>query len=413
MKRRSFLQSGGILAAAGMSCGENPVLDSTLPVLPAVPGDSPEDRHAYTAAMLDILCNVCGPRPAGSTGYDRAAEFVRRDLNRSLSTEFDTYTFERWLPVRDPELTIGDEVVHAYYGIGSSSTPDSGITGVLNKTEGRVPYAIVSPDTGDVLALLAMTPRGNAERARSVGTFGLQTHCPPFVIVGKHTEELLERAVNEKLPVSLTASVEFTENVSTSNVIATIPGDSNEEVQFVAHLDTVYPSPGANDNAASALLVMMLAHSLAGTKPKHTLKFIASADEETGSHGMESYLTRRRENGTIDRIVASLNFDSMTWGPNFDIRSPNSETRRIFGEIDRDLRLPGVAKIVETGVYSMDNRWFRDYPSVDAITGSSTGYDNGDYCWHRPNDIPENVPMECVDPSFRLLREYLVRTEGV
>ena len=413
MKRRSFIHSGGILAAAGLSCNESPINNTGFPDLPAIPGDSADERNSYVSAMLDILCKYCGPRPAGSKGYDLAADMVRRDLNRSAETEFNTYTFERWLPERDPELTIGEETIHAYYGIGSSSTPAGGIDGILKTAEGRVPYAIVHPDTGSLLAHLATSPRANAERARSVSTYGLEPHCPPFVIVGTHTEELLKKAVEEELLVSLTASVEFTEDVPTSNVVATIPGNSSEEVLFVAHLDTVYPSPGANDNAASVILVMLLAHALSGKTPKHTLRFIATADEETGSHGMGAYLKRRRENDTFDRITASVNFDSVTWGPNLDLRSNNSDTRRIFAEIDRDLRLPGVPKIIETQLYSMDNRWFRDYPAVDAITVGSIGYDNSDYCWHRPNDIPENVPMECMEPSFLMFREYIARTEGV
>ncbi len=411
MKRRGFLHLGGSAAIAAASCTGAADPDR----LPPLPTDTPSDRAAYAAGMLDLLCTRCGPRPAGSEGYDRAAEAVRRDLARSLAeVSADTWTFEAWAPGAPPVLTVGEEPVSGFYGIGCAATPPGGITGVLRQADnGDGRYDIVNPPTGEPRAHLSLSPRGSAERARSVTMFGLNPHCPPFVIVGTYARDILNEAVASGAPAALMAETVFTPDRPTSSIIGTITGQTADEVLLIAHLDTVYPSPGANDNAASLVIVLLLAHALAGTRPRRTLRFIASADEETGSHGMEHYIAHRAADGTVGAIAASINIDSATWGPNISITARDEATRRLFLDLDHDLRLPGRPAVAAGNIYTMDNQWFEPYPLVDALTVGSGGYDNIEYCWHRPDDIPSTVPLECVEIAYRLFREYLARTEGV
>ena len=119
---------------------------------------------------------------------------------------------------------------------------------------------------------------------------------------------VLDKAVAGKTLVKLQYQVKFTPGMTTSNVIGILPGESAEEIVCYAHLDTVYNSPGANDNAASLIMVMMLAHAFSGTKPRKTLKFIATTGEEFGYLGTKHMAERRKNDGTLNNIKFIFDF---------------------------------------------------------------------------------------------------------
>src|SRR2546428_4688908 len=86
-----------------------------------------------------------------------------------------------------------------------------------------------------------------------------------------------------------------TERRSSANVIAVKPGTSSpEEVVVVgAHLDTVPPSPGANDNASGVAAVLEVARLLAEVPTARTVHFVAFGAEELGLVGSSYYLANR------------------------------------------------------------------------------------------------------------------------
>ncbi|MBA7565408.1 hypothetical protein ES708_07091 [subsurface metagenome] len=266
--------------------------------------------------------------------------------------------------------------------MGSSSTPPEGVEGILYPlNDGPISYGVADKTSGETIAFITLSPRGNAARPRSCGVYGLKRKCPPFIIIGKHDKLIAETAIEKKIPVSLTASVEFTPQTRISNVVGTLPGSSTDEILFIAHLDTVYASPGANDNTASLITLLMLAHSISETHPKDTITFIASADEENGSHGMAHYVETRRRAGTLDNIKYSLNFDSVTWGPNISITTSDVELLSQFETIDADLNLKGKPTLENSDAFTMDNRNFKGTKTCPVTVGSS-GYDNIEFCWH-------------------------------
>lgn len=66
--------------------------------------------------------------------------------------------------------------------------------------------------------------------------------------------------------------------------IAGETGDANEPATvLVAHYDTVYNSPGANDNAASVAVLLELARCVIEAGSKRHLVFVACAQEESSS----------------------------------------------------------------------------------------------------------------------------------
>src|SRR5256714_10267030 len=69
-----------------------------------------------------------------------------------------------------------------------------------------------------------------------------------------------------------------------------------------AHYDSVFGSPGANDNGTGVAATLALARRFATSKPKHTLRFVAFVNEEppyflSGEMGSQVYARRCKERG--------------------------------------------------------------------------------------------------------------------
>ncbi len=201
-------------------------------------------------------------------------------------------------------------------------------------------------------------------------------------------------------------------DATSANVIGTLPGESDDEIIFVAHLDTVYTSPGANDNTASLLVIMMLAHAISGSRPKHTLRFIASAGHEPGFLGMYHFKDTRTADGSIERVKYAFNFDSVSWGENITIKTTDQSIRDAFTAIDTDLDLPGTPTAVDETGASLDIYTLRDTNVMCTYVGSS-GNDLSGKVHHGMADTPDTVPVNCMEIAFRLFEEYLKRTEGI
>ena len=92
------------------------------------------------------------------------------------------------------------------------------------------------------------------------------------------------------------------------NAVATIPGETDEEVIVIAHI--CHPEPSANDNASGCGAAMEAARAISKliddgvlAKPKRTIRFTL-VPEMAGSY---SYLAERE--GDIPKMVASINLD--------------------------------------------------------------------------------------------------------
>jgi hypothetical protein len=92
-----------------------------------------------------------------------------------------------------------------------------------------------------------------------------------------------------------------------------------------AHYDSVFGSPGANDNASGVAAMLALARRFASAKPKHTLRFVAFVNEEppyflSGEMGSQVYARRCKERG--DKISAMISLETIGYFSD----APNSQT---------------------------------------------------------------------------------------
>jgi hypothetical protein len=102
----------------------------------------------------------------------------------------------------------------------------------------------------------------------------------------------------------------------TENVIAeTRGGDPNKVVVVGAHLDSVGPGPGINDNGSGSAALVEFAQALRGVYPKNKIRFIWFSAEESGLLGSEAYVNSLDVTAR-SKIAAMLNFD-MIGSPNF------------------------------------------------------------------------------------------------
>jgi Peptidase family M28 len=109
------------------------------------------------------------------------------------------------------------------------------------------------------------------------------------------------------------------------NIEAEIRGAEPEIILVGAHYDSVFGSPGANDNGTGVAATLALARRFAGAKPKHTLRFVAFVNEEppyflSGEMGSLVYARRCKERG--DKISAMVSLETIGYFSD----APHSQT---------------------------------------------------------------------------------------
>src|SRR5262245_24234987 len=109
------------------------------------------------------------------------------------------------------------------------------------------------------------------------------------------------------------------------NIEAEIPGAGPEVLLIGAHYDSVFGSPGANDNGTGVAATLALARRFASAKPKPTLRFVGFVNEEppyflSGEMGSLVYARRCKERG--DKISAMISLETIGYFSD----APHSQT---------------------------------------------------------------------------------------
>jgi len=118
------------------------------------------------------------------------------------------------------------------------------------------------------------------------------------------------------------------------NIEAEIPGNRPEIIVIGAHYDSVFGSPGANDNGSGAAALLALAQRFAAREternparrtPNKTLRFVAFVNEEppyflSGEMGSQVYASRCEERG--DKISAMISLETIGYFSD----APHSQT---------------------------------------------------------------------------------------
>jgi hypothetical protein len=109
------------------------------------------------------------------------------------------------------------------------------------------------------------------------------------------------------------------------NIEAEIPGARPEITLIGAHYDSVFGSPGANDNGSGVAAMLALARRFAGRKTEHTLRFVAFVNEEPPyflSNEMGSFVYAGRCKTRGDKISAMISLETIGYFSD----APHSQT---------------------------------------------------------------------------------------
>ena len=103
------------------------------------------------------------------------------------------------------------------------------------------------------------------------------------------------------------------EGVRSANLEISLRGSHNpgEILLIGAHYDSVYGSPGANDNASGVAALLELSRLFRSTSPSRSLRFVAFVNEEppfffSGQQGSVRYAREARRCGDDIRLMLSL-----------------------------------------------------------------------------------------------------------
>jgi len=109
------------------------------------------------------------------------------------------------------------------------------------------------------------------------------------------------------------------------NIEAEIAGTRPDVVLIGAHYDSVFGSPGANDNGSGVAALLALARRFAGKSPQHTLRFVAFVNEEPPfflSDEMGSFVYASRCKARGDQISAMISVETIGYFSD----APHSQT---------------------------------------------------------------------------------------
>ncbi|MFC6083768.1 M28 family metallopeptidase [Sphaerisporangium aureirubrum] len=116
----------------------------------------------------------------------------------------------------------------------------------------------------------------------------------------------------------------------TSNVIADSRwGDANKVVQLGAHLDSVLPGPGINDNGSGSAGILEVALKLGALPTRNKLRFSFWGAEELNLLGSEHYVATLTP-ADLAKIKLYLNFD-MIASPNYALMIYDGDDSDVTG----------------------------------------------------------------------------------
>ena len=221
--------------------------------------------------------------------------------------------------------------------------------------------------------------------------------------------------------------------VTVANVEATFTGTTrpDEIIVIGGHYDTVFASPGANDNASGVAMLLALARRLHDAPLDRTVRVVFFVNEEypfSFGHQMGSRVYAEGCRARGDEIVAMLSVDSVGFFSsepgsqrypwyvlgfpsrgNFVAFAANMDNRPLLDRLvelfQEHSRFPSIGVATDSKNASRSDHapfWWQGYPAV-SLTDTSL-YRDPDY--HSPHDTIDNLAFD----EMARLADGLIRT---
>jgi aminopeptidase YwaD len=294
--------------------------------------------HSLAVNLVETLGVEIGVRQAGTPSASRAAEAVAEAFREAglepRFHEFELLGYE----ADEPELEIEGERWDAGPCMYANPT-DGSVEGRVRRLGshsigGFFPDAdvfAVEDEEGHELARLHMSPFGGPAIPFLTGV--RQIAVGPTVFISGVDSERLRGMEGARARVRVGGR--FLPSRTERNVVAELPGASDDAIAVTAHHDSVWRGPGVVDNATGVEGVRRVAERFAAGGHARSLIFVAFAAEEIGCVGSRQYIFDAEVRGEFARLKACVNLDCIAHGERFELNaSPPELLERIRGFAD-------------------------------------------------------------------------------
>ena len=188
------------------------------------------------------------------------------------------------------------------------------------------------------------------------------------------------------------------------NVIAELPGETEEWIALSAHYDSTAMSHGSYDNMSGCVGLLGVLEAMKGKKRRYGLRFVFCGSEERGLLGSKAYVKAHEKE--LSQIALNINLDMIgTIMGKFIARvSAEEKLAHYLSYIGAELGFPLTASV---GVYSSDSTPFADKGvpalSLARIAGTNVAPIHCRY------DRPEVLSMEQLQKDIAFIAEFTRR----
>lgn len=314
--------------------------------------------EAWTGSRIHThlaeLCNRIGPRWSSSEAEWEAIHYIRDQmqiagLDQAAVEEYPLHTWA-WhraeacvvpgerpvdlLPFnRCPPFELQGAIVDAGYGtpreIEAVRPNLPGAVALMNMAyepfSQPIPHAErlkLLAKAGAAAAVVVEVKSGRRMEYHSASDWRdpeLNEHPLPTVVTSREDGALLRQLAQAGKALRLKVDSRFY-TAPSANVAGVLGGSRwpEEHLLLGGHHDTVYDSPGGNDNASGTIAVMEVARVLAalqaetGVSPGRSIRFVTYSAEEQKLQGASAYVERHYQAGTRPRLA--VNLDELSTG---------------------------------------------------------------------------------------------------
>ena len=187
----------------------------------------------------------------------------------------------------------------------------------------------------------------------------------PFVSLGQkvlcvniNAKDALELV--KSAPKTVSIRIEQKESAGESqNVVAEIPGKTDEWIVLSAHYDSTPLSHGAYDNMSGCIGLLGIMEALAGKAPlRYGLRFVFCGSEEVGLLGSKAYTAAHEKE--LEKIALNINLDMIGTYMGKFIACVSAE-EKLLHFIEYTCALRGWGLQARQDVYSSDSTPFADH----------------------------------------------------
>lgn len=213
-----------------------------------------------------------------------------------------------------------------------------------------------------------------------------------------------------------TQDVALPDGKHSRNVIAEHAGTRPEVIVLGAHIDSKYPSPGANDNASGVAVTLELARVLAQATTTPTVRFIAFGAEEIAGDtaddhhfGSRHYVAALSSAGKT-AISGMVSVDMVGYGSTFNIRSLGTGPQTAVAALRTRAWFVGqpLPYLKDLGVYGWSDHEGFERAGIPAAWLEW----RDDPVYHTTRDTASHVQASRVRVTGRLLRGWVLGMDG-